>query len=78
MTSMFPEFRKRGNGPLSQMTVVARLDGRMNSSYAVREAMDTPADIFNGYRPRLFGIAYQMLGSRADAEDILQGSHLLD
>ena len=60
---MFPEFRK--NGPLSQIIVVARLDGRMNSSYAVKEAMDTPADIFNGHRPRLFGIAYRMLGSRA-------------
>jgi RNA polymerase sigma-70 factor, ECF subfamily len=48
----------------------------MDSSYAVREAMDTPADIFNGYRPRLFGIAYRMLGSRADAEDILQESYI--
>jgi hypothetical protein len=62
---MFPGCRKRRNGPLSQITVVDRLDGRMNSTYAVREPMDTPADIFNGYRPRLFGIAYRMLGSRA-------------
>jgi DNA-directed RNA polymerase specialized sigma24 family protein len=34
--------------------------------------MDTPGQIFAGHRARLFGIAYRMLGSRADAEDILQ------
>ena len=73
---MFPEFRERGNRPLSQITVVARLDGRMNSSYAVREAMDTPADIFSGYRLRLFGITYRMFGSRADAEDIFQEAYI--
>lgn len=38
--------------------------------------MDTPADLFDGYRPRLFGIAYRMLGSRADAEDILQEAYI--
>jgi RNA polymerase sigma-70 factor, ECF subfamily len=31
---------------------------------------------FERYRPRLFGIAYRMLGSRADAEDILQDAYL--
>src|SRR5712671_6490683 len=60
-------------GLLSQISVVARLDGRMNSTYAVREAMDTPADIFNGYRPRLFGIAYRMLGSRAAGRFLRSG-----
>jgi hypothetical protein len=44
----------------------------MNSAYAVREAMDTPADIFNGYRPRLFGIAYRMLGSRPGEPGLIQ------
>lgn len=34
--------------------------------------MNSSPDIFNQYRPRLTGIAYRMLGSRADAEDILQ------
>ncbi len=29
-------------------------------------------DVFNRHRPLLFGIAYRMLGSSADAEDILQ------
>ena len=31
---------------------------------------------FTQYRPRLFGIAYRMLGSRADAEDVLQDAYL--
>src|SRR3569832_171640 len=30
------------------------------------------ADPFEALRPRLFGIAYRMLGIRADAEDVLQ------
>ena len=38
--------------------------------------MDESADIFNGYRARLFGIAYRMLGSRVDSEDILQETYL--
>ena len=33
-------------------------------------------EIFDRYRPRLTGIAYRMLGSRADAEDILQEAWL--
>lgn len=32
--------------------------------------------IFEQHRPRLFGIAYRMLGSRADAEDVLQEAYL--
>jgi RNA polymerase sigma-70 factor (ECF subfamily) len=31
---------------------------------------------FEGHRPRLFGIAYRMLGSRTDAEDVLQDAYL--
>lgn len=38
--------------------------------------MDTPTFIFNQLRPRLFGIAYRMLGIRADAEDIVQEAWL--
>ncbi len=38
--------------------------------------MDTSTDIFQGLRPRLFGIAYRMLGVRADAEDIVQEAWL--
>lgn len=33
-------------------------------------------DSFTQQRPRLFGIAYRMLGSRADAEDVLQDVYL--
>jgi len=37
----------------------------------------TPAtDPFTALRPRLFGIAYRMLGVRADAEDVLQDAWL--
>jgi len=38
--------------------------------------MDTTIDIFQALRPRLFGIAYRMLGVRADAEDIVQEAWL--
>jgi RNA polymerase sigma-70 factor (ECF subfamily) len=38
--------------------------------------MDNSIDIFQSLRPRLFGIAYRMLGVRADAEDILQEAWL--
>ena len=31
---------------------------------------------FERRRPKLFGIAYRMLGSRADAEDVLQDAYL--
>ena len=33
-------------------------------------------DIFNALRPRLFAIAYRMLGIRADAEDVVQDAWL--
>ena len=36
----------------------------------------TNVQIFSGHRDRLFGIAYRMLGSRADAEDVLQDAWL--
>jgi len=37
---------------------------------------DPPADPFAALRPRLFSIAYRMLGTRADAEDVLQDAWL--
>jgi RNA polymerase sigma-70 factor (ECF subfamily) len=36
----------------------------------------TDADMFQTYRPVLFGIAYRMLGSASDAEDVLQNAYL--
>ncbi|MEJ2059972.1 MAG: RNA polymerase sigma-70 factor [Gammaproteobacteria bacterium] len=38
--------------------------------------MPSEATDFNHYRPRLFGIAYRMLGTRSDAEDVLQDAYL--
>jgi RNA polymerase sigma-70 factor, ECF subfamily len=38
--------------------------------------MDTRTQIFERHRPRLFGLAYRMLGSRADAEDALQDAYV--
>src|SRR4051794_33857525 len=32
--------------------------------------------VFNEHRSRLYGIAYRMLGSRADAEDMVQEAYL--
>src|SRR5262245_7223405 len=38
--------------------------------------MNAANDIFESHRSRLFGIAYRMLGTRADAEDVLQDAYL--
>lgn len=38
--------------------------------------MPAPLPTFTNLRPRLFGIAYRMLGVRADAEDVLQDAWL--
>ena len=41
------------------------------------ESNDFPgSDVFNADRPRLFSIAYRMLGSASDAEDVLQDAWL--
>ncbi|AMP38902.1 hypothetical protein CJO78_16190 [Ralstonia solanacearum] len=41
------------------------------------EAPEPPGDhAFDAARPRLFAIAYRMLGTRADAEDVLQDARL--
>jgi RNA polymerase sigma-70 factor (ECF subfamily) len=34
--------------------------------------LDEAASVFTGVRPRLFGIAYRMLGSASEAEDLVQ------
>jgi DNA-directed RNA polymerase specialized sigma24 family protein len=57
------------------MGVVTRLNGMTSRAYAVIDSMDASADI-DAHRSRLFGIAYRMLGSRADAEDVLQETYL--
>src|SRR5262245_23070002 len=40
------------------------------------QRMNGAADIFESHRSRLFGTAYRMLGTRADAEDVLQDAYL--
>src|SRR5690606_39153290 len=38
--------------------------------------MSTNQEAFLTYRPRMYGIAYRMLGSKADAEDVVQDAWL--
>jgi RNA polymerase sigma-70 factor, ECF subfamily len=38
--------------------------------------MDDRTTTFQRHTPRLYGLAYRMLGSRADAEDVLQEAYL--
>jgi RNA polymerase sigma-70 factor (ECF subfamily) len=37
------------------------------------DRMDSATEAFVAYRNLLFTVAYEMLGSAADAEDVLQG-----
>lgn len=41
-----------------------------------RDALDEAAKVFMAVRPRLFGIAYRVLGSTGEAEDVLQEAWL--
>lgn len=43
---------------------------------AATSSAELPTDPFAALRPRLFSIAYRMLGTRADAEDVLQDAWL--
>ena len=47
-----------------------------NGALARLRCMMTDTTTFNGLRPRLFSIAYRMLGVRADAEDVVQDAWL--
>ena len=38
--------------------------------------MDHRTSAFQEHRPKLYGIAYRMLGTKADAEDTLQDAYL--
>ena len=38
--------------------------------------MNDRVAVFNEHRPRLYGIAYRMLGTRADAEDMVQEAYV--
>jgi RNA polymerase sigma factor (sigma-70 family) len=39
-------------------------------------AVDDPAAVFDAHRPRLFGLAYRLLGSASDAEEVVQEAFL--
>ncbi len=41
-----------------------------------RHEVNRTAEVFQSHRARLFGVAYRMLGSRAEAEDLLQDAYL--
>src|SRR5688572_5378789 len=50
---------------------------RMQSErYGDAGSLDDALSVFAGVRPRLFGMAYRMLGSAADAEDVVQNAWL--
>lgn len=53
---------------LSQWDGLSR-PGRMNTPIA-------PETTFEAHRPRLFGLAYRLLGSRSEAEDVVQDAWL--
>ena len=56
-------------GPLGP----ARTLGRMSTEpHAESTTLEQAASVFATVRPRLFGIAYRMLGSSAEAEDVVQ------
>lgn len=48
----------------------------MSELAAEGEDLNTAVQVFAAVRPRLFGIAYRMLGTVADAEDIVQDTWL--
>jgi RNA polymerase sigma-70 factor (ECF subfamily) len=48
----------------------------MSSGSPAEQDLDTAAETFAAVRPRLFGIAYRMLGTVADAEDLVQETWL--
>jgi RNA polymerase sigma-70 factor (ECF subfamily) len=48
----------------------------MESDQPEKSALDEAATVFVGVQPQLFGIAYRMLGSAAEAEDVVQETWL--
>jgi RNA polymerase sigma-70 factor (ECF subfamily) len=48
----------------------------MGSRPLAQPAPDPAASLFAGLRPRLFGVAYRVLGSAAEAEDVVQDAWL--
>jgi len=53
-------------------TATAAVTGAVPGRLAIIGA----ADVFQSHRSRLFGLAYRMLGTRAEAEDLVQDAYL--
>lgn len=69
----------QGRADLSQSQRLGRLVAtmtRLTSSPTPYPVSDADTDTFVALRPRLFGMAYRMLGTRADADDVLQEAWL--
>src|ERR1700750_1193992 len=61
---------------MSQMTSVIRLKGRRDARAVSMAGTDWDGETFEQHRPLLFSIAYRMLGSASDAEDVVQDAWL--
>jgi RNA polymerase sigma-70 factor (ECF subfamily) len=73
------EYVKNIADGLSQLRMVIRLDcvsANQVQMPETRNSTDTRAMEFELHRSRLFGLAYRMLGLRAEAEDIVQETYL--
>jgi RNA polymerase sigma-70 factor (ECF subfamily) len=79
--------RTCGSGPLpgplavqtcfrAAVTTHAAATSSLHDAFHAELRMTDPIAPFNRHRPRLYGIAYRMLGSRADAEDMVQETYL--
>jgi RNA polymerase sigma-70 factor (ECF subfamily) len=70
-TALTPTHRSRvGRASIAEVPDLAGDDG------TVEDSLTVAAEIFAGVRPRLFGIAYRLLGSWSEAEDVVQEAWL--
>ena len=58
------------------MTPISRNDGPPHAGAPDNGATDTADAPFEAFRPRLMALAYRLLGSRSDAEDVVQEAWL--
>src|SRR6476661_7275795 len=60
----------------SPSRLVTARPGRASWPGHTEKPMDPQTALFEHHRPRLFGLAYRMLGTQADAEDVLHDAWL--